>query len=256
MIAMQTTFRAVALCLALFAVSGQSAAQDRMFDLAAPDALVETGFLKFLIPRFSLKNATRVRLVPAGAVAQAYLLAKSGAGAVPVFAEASRNWYLSVDAGNEHANRFADWLLSDIGQQTVAGFTVEGQPKFVGIADQAIVADAAAMDGNAARGLVLSRAKCGRCHVVDTENLMRGIGSTPSFPVLRALPDWEQRFAGFFLLNPHPSFTQVNGVTEPFAAHLPPAIFPIFTTQDEVDDILAYVTGLLPADLGAPLQHQ
>jgi len=58
------------------------------------------------------------------------------------------------------------------------------------------------------------------------------------------------------VLNPHPSFTQIAGITEAFAAHLPPAIVPLEITQDEIDHILSYVATIAPADLGVPLQSQ
>jgi hypothetical protein len=74
--------------------------------------------------------------------------------------------------------------------------------------------------------------------------------------VLRALGDWEARFQSFYALKPHPAFTQITGVTAPFATHLPPAIVPIEVTPHEIEAILAYVGGLAPADLGAPIQVQ
>ena len=85
---------------------------------------------------------------------------------------------------------------------------------------------------------------------------MLGIGSTPSFFVLRALKDWDIRFQTFYSLNPHPSFTQIAEVTEPFPVDRPSPIVPVELTLDEFDAILAYVSALKPADLGAPLQLQ
>jgi hypothetical protein len=85
---------------------------------------------------------------------------------------------------------------------------------------------------------------------------MNAIGSTPSFFALRSLSDWEARFAAFFALNPHPSFTQVTGVTEPFAEDRPPPIVPITLSLEDLEAILAYVAALEAADLGAPLVHQ
>jgi hypothetical protein len=85
---------------------------------------------------------------------------------------------------------------------------------------------------------------------------MTGIGSTPSFSVLRSLPDWSDRFSVFYVLNPHPSFTVIDGVTPPFATNRPPPIAPVVLTLDDLEDVLAYVAGLKPADLGAPLRHQ
>ena len=50
-------FLAIVICVILpFAVI----AQDRDFTLSAPAEIVETGFLKYLVPRFSLKHSVRV----------------------------------------------------------------------------------------------------------------------------------------------------------------------------------------------------
>jgi hypothetical protein len=92
---------------------------------------------------------------------------------------------------------------------------------------------------------------CGRCHVVNEKNRMGGIGSTPSFGALRAMPAWEDRFAVFWTLNPHPSFTQVEGMTEPFDPQHPPAIAPVWPTLEEVEAINAFAASIPPKDLGA-----
>ena len=85
---------------------------------------------------------------------------------------------------------------------------------------------------------------------------MKAIGSTPSFALMRTFPDWQQRFETFFILKPHPAFTQVADVTEPFGSSLPSPIAPIEVTLDEIDAITAYVATIPPADLGAPIQSQ
>lgn len=74
--------------------------------------------------------------------------------------------------------------------------------------------------------------------------------------MLRSLPDWEERFAAFYALNPHPSFTIIEDVTPPFPADRPPPLVPIRLTLDEVEAVLAYVTAMDAAELGAPLVHQ
>ena len=76
-------------------------------------------------------------------------------------------------------------------------------------------------DGDALRGEEVSLSHCGRCHVVSDKNRMNSIGSTPSFAVLRTLRDWEDRFQAFYVLNPHPAFTQITDVTKPFDATRP-----------------------------------
>jgi hypothetical protein len=93
--------------------------------------------------------------------------------------------------------------------------------------------------------------------VIDASNRWNGLGSTPSFAVLRGLPDWATRFEGFFARAPHGAFTQIDGVTAPFAINRPPPIAPVEMTLDDLDAILAYVQQVItPADLGAPIRHQ
>jgi len=92
--------------------------------------------------------------------------------------------------------------------------------------------------------------------VVDNQTRMSGIGSTPSFAVLRSLPDWDSRFAAFFALNPHPAFTIIPDVTPAFTAQRPSPIVPITLSLDELEAILAYAASIAAADLGGALVHQ
>ena len=85
---------------------------------------------------------------------------------------------------------------------------------------------------------------------------MNAMGSTPSFAVLRTMPDWAARFQSFYALKPHAAFTQVEDVTAPFPINRPSPIVPVEVTLDEVEAILAYVAEMTPADLGAPIQFQ
>lgn len=109
--------------------------------------------------------------------------------------------------------------------------------------------DAAAL----ARGETLALLHCGRCHVVSDRNKYGGIGSTPSFGALRTIPNWREKFAAFWVYNPHPSFTQVEGVTEPFPAERPPHIAPVELTLEETEAIALFAASIEPKDLGAPL---
>jgi mono/diheme cytochrome c family protein len=68
-----------------------------------------------------------------------------------------------------------------------------------------------AFAGDAAKGKRLAEQHCSRCHVIGDFNKFGGIGSTPSFNVLKSLDDWRDRFQTFFLRNPHPSFVRVEG---------------------------------------------
>jgi mono/diheme cytochrome c family protein len=101
-----------------------------------------------------------------------------------------------------------------------------------------------------APGEKLTLFHCGRCHVINERNKYGGIGSTPSFAALRTLDDWEDRFDAFWTLNPHPAFTQVEGMTEPFLPHRPSPIHPMELTLDEVETITEYARTIPPKDLG------
>jgi len=105
-----------------------------------------------------------------------------------------------------------------------------------------------------APGEKLALVNCGRCHVIGPRNRMGGIGSTPSFPVLRTIEDWEDRMKAFWTLRPHPSFTQIDGVTEPFPENQPAHIHPIRLTLEELDRIVAYARTVKRADLGTDLR--
>lgn len=129
--------------------------------------------------------------------------------------------------------------------------------KWLGLAALAVLAlvPAPGRAQDFAPGEKLALFNCGRCHVIGPRNRMGGIGSTPSFPVLRTFPDWEDRMKAFWTLRPHPAFTQIEGVTAPFAEDQPAHIHPIRLTLEELDRIIGYARTVAPADLGADLGH-
>lgn len=228
----------LAVCLA-----GVAAAEDKAFSLSAPEALRQTGLLKHILPRFSLKTGIRITVADAPADAA---LGETGA---PVFRQGEVIWHF--DKGEDaDAGAFADWLRSDVGKRTVESFAPAGEPLFS--AEVKVVAEVAevAPTGDAVLGEEVSLRQCGRCHVVSEKNRMNAIGSTPSFALLRTFPDWLARFEGFYLLKPHPAFTQIAEVTDPFPENLPSPIAPIEVTLDELAAITAFVSAMAPADLG------
>ena len=231
-------------CLAVMTLGTAAAAETRQFALSAPPELVEAGLLKHMLPRFSLKTGIRVKLVETGG--EAALAAGAGEPALT-----GPGGTYGITAAGPLATRFADWLLSEVGQNTVAAF-----PPFSGAAGAAAPEEASGFSGDQARGGELALALCGRCHVIDDRNRLNGIGSTPSFGALRTFADWDKRFESFFTLNPHPSFTQIEGVTPPFPEERPAHIVPLELTMDQLEAILAFVTVLEPADLGAPVRAQ
>ena len=223
--------------------------------LAAPQTLRDTGLFQYVLPRFSLKTGVRVGLVDDPADAD--LVLSPGGDGRAVFTGPGATWHLTPATKSDgDAARFADWLTSEIGRRTIASYTAGGAAPFAPPAQTTAEVAQPSFEGDATRGKELSRYLCGRCHVVRRDKTMGGIGSTPSFFVLRGMADWDTRFQTFYALNPHPSFTQVAGVTPPFHKERPSPIVPVEMTLDDLQAILAYVSGLAPADLGAPIQHQ
>ena len=105
-----------------------------------------------------------------------------------------------------------------------------------------------------APGEKLTLFHCGRCHVINERNKYGGIGSTPSFGALRTLEDWADRMRAFYALAPHPAFTQVEGITEPFPIDRPSPIHPLEVTEAEIETIVSYTATIPPKDLGAPVR--
>ncbi len=226
------------------------AAQEKSVILSADPVLQASGLWDYALPRFKLKTGIRVQL--SGGPADVSITANAGE---PLFERISGGvvYGVTLEQDSPYATRFKDWLTSDIGQRTIAAFRVGGQPVFRPVAAGEVVEEAR-LPGNAGSGETLALRKCGRCHVVGEANKYAGIGSTPSFAALRNLPDWRRRFSVFWTIAPHPSFTQIEGVTEPFSPASPPAIYPIFLTPDEAADIGAYVETLETKDLGGPIR--
>ncbi|WP_323764727.1 hypothetical protein [Marinovum sp.] len=235
------------LCLPMGAL-----AEDRVLRLYAPEALVETGVLDYLLPRFSLKTQVKVERVSDAEAADMVL----GGDGRALFEGAGQVWRMTLATDDPDAARFADWLTGDVGRRTVLSYAPDGEPLFTEAKVEKAEAVEVSFDGDAVLGHAVSRDKCRRCHAVDEASRMGTIGSTPSFGILRSLPDWDQRFAAFYLLNPHPAFMIIAGVTEPFDEARPPPIVPIEMSLDELDAMLAYVSAMQAKDLGAPIQHQ
>jgi len=223
--------------------------QVRVF--ADPD-FVESGLFKYLVPRFTLK--TQVRLILGEkSDAQVTILVSAGR---PIAQRGNVIWAVQlIDGEHPGAKRFFEWLQGEVAQNPILAFAPETGDRFVIPDVQDTIEQTVNFKGNAALGLQVAQAQCSRCHVVD-DNRMGAIGSTPSFFALRTLPDWPLRMSGFYLLNPHPAFTVVQDVTDPFDPNRPPPIVPIQVTLDQIDALLAYMQGLQPADLGAPIKHQ
>ena len=248
--------------LSILAFAQAAAAEERRIALAATPALLESGLLKYLLPRFSLKTGIRVSALELleGVEADVLIAPAEAIGAGSPAFRAGKAIYLAraVPDGPgdvRHAGRFVDWLLSKVGQRTVESFRADGRQVFLAAAGTKVQEPRARPTGDLDRGEKLSFLHCGRCHVIGPRNRMGGLGSTPSFAVLKTLNDWEVRFRGFYMLNPHPSFTQIPDVTDPFDEARPPPIVPLRITLEDLDAILAYVATIQPAQLRGALKR-
>lgn len=238
--------------LILALMPGLAMADDKRVTFYAPPALVESGLIKHITPRFSLKTQVRVELVEDPALAEIVI----GSDGRALFSGLGQTWHMQIAGDGKGAKRFADWLTSQVGSRTIQSFAPNDEPLFTEPKAQARKVAKVEMTGDAIVGKEVSWAKCGRCHVTEKGRGGFGIGSTPSFFVMRGFEDWQSRFAGFYVLKPHGAFTQLEDVTDPFPIDRPPPIAPVELTLDELEAILAYVAVLAPADLGKPLEHQ
>ncbi|NNU80377.1 hypothetical protein HMH01_07970 [Halovulum dunhuangense] len=250
--------------------AGVAAAQQKSFTLVVAPELSGSGLLDYMLPRFALKTGIRPQVVVRDADGaesgeDVLLVARSDiAGAADtarVFDDAEgRAYHLTLTGqageGAAHGASFAEWLRSDVGQKTVAAYAPDGAALFTATAGQVETVEQIVYPGDPARGAELSQLHCGRCHVVDPAKRYGSLGSTPSFGALKAMADWDYRFQAFYALNPHPSFTLIDGVTPDFDETRPPPIVPVRLTLDELDHILAFVAGMAAADLGAPVQSR
>ena len=57
----------------------------------------------------------------------------------------------------------------------------------------------------------------------------------------------------FWTYRPHPVFTQIEGVTDPFPPNRPANVYPISLTLKELDIIINFARTIEPADLGPDL---
>lgn len=257
---LRQTIRAI-LTFALCLTVGQVAAQEKALTLAAPSALTESGYLRYVLPRFSLKTSIRILMTEDAGQADVVLgtdLPLPGSRALITDLRDGTTYDIAATGaetpGAEHVARFLDWLGSDVGQRTLDGHRLNEAQIFTVAATVEEAAAPQVLTGDLALGEELSLLLCGRCHVVNEKNRQNGIGSAPSFPALKALRDWDTRFQVFYTLNPHPSFTQIEGITDPFDPARPSPIAPIEMDVDELEAMLAYVTSLTPLDLGAQIE--
>ncbi|MEH6727146.1 MAG: cytochrome c [Hyphomicrobiales bacterium] len=233
-------------------------AQDADLRLIVPDYLVESGLTQHLLPRFRFKTRIRVEAVSEGEVGAASLLPDNKAGvAVLSSAEGVPYFLTSLSEDTElqtKVRKLLDWLQSKPGRAAIESFRPDGEQLFTPGARKIVKEVAIEIEGDANLGSKLALLHCGRCHVIDSRNPFGGIGSTPSFGALKTLPKWPDSFAAFWTINPHPAFTQIDGITEPFDPARPSPIAPIVMTIEEVEAIASFVAQLPAKDLGGVVE--
>ena len=219
-----------------------------------PDQMVASGFDKQILPRFKFKHRIGIEAVTEGDADMAF-----GSLGTRVFrsvdgAEVRLEIRTQDTDAQEQAALFLDWLKSAPGKAAVEGFQIDGAPLYSAELAVVEVEVEETFDGDTKEGARLALVHCGRCHVVDERNRMGGIGSTPSFAALRGRDNWSSLFRAFFYENPHPSFTQVEGVTEPFDPNRQIHVAPVLITLEDIDSITAFIATLKPKSLGRPIQ--
>ena len=158
----------------------------------------------------------------------------------------------SEEAKLKKIDKFIDWLKSTSGISAIEGFQFNGVPIFKAILLEKKEKKEFVFEGDSKNGLLISQKHCKRCHVVD-DNAFAGIDSSPSFHAMRSFEDWEERFRAFWTVSPHLNVISITEVYDAGSNLSPVVIAPIELTLDEVDDILSYVSKIVPKDLGKPI---
>ena len=128
---MMAALRLALVTLFVLPIGKAALAEEKAFDLSVSDELVASGLVRHLVPRFSMKTGVRVTLTPDGGHA---ILTPAAEGGQPALAGEGTTYMIAVAPGQPHADRFRDWLLSEIGQRTIEGFSKEGAPSYRGAA--------------------------------------------------------------------------------------------------------------------------
>lgn len=233
-------------------------AQEADLRLIVPDHLIESGLTQHLLPRFRFKTRIRVEAIVEGDDGAASLLPEAADGIAVMSSADGVPYYLASispdPAQQEKIAKLLDWLQSGPGRAAIESFKPDGSQLFTPGAKKIVEEVKIEIEGDADLGSKLALLHCGRCHVVDSRNPFGGIGSTPSFGALKTLPDWPESFAAFWTINPHPAFTQIEGITEPFDPARPSPIAPLVMTIEDVEAIASFVAKMPTKDLGGTVE--
>ncbi|MBZ0123313.1 MAG: hypothetical protein K8F31_05450, partial [Roseovarius sp.] len=101
----RSVVRALALLIALAGTVPAASAGEEL-RLGVPERLVETGLLKYVLPRFSLKTGVRIELVDEGA--HAHMALAAGGDGRAVFTGHGKTWRMRIrDRDHAGAARLA-----------------------------------------------------------------------------------------------------------------------------------------------------
>lgn len=218
--------------------------------LRMTETMLAEGLDKQLLPRFRFKHRIEIAPVANGEADMAF-----GDSGTEVFARiGGEPVRLDILTESDEARAFLAWLRSGPGKAAIESFAPDGKQVYTTQKAVVKIEVEETFDGDEKTGARLALVHCGRCHVVDERNRMGGIGSTPSFAALRGRSNWSDLFRKFFLENPHPSFTQVAGVTDPFDRNKALHVAPVEITMDEIEAITAFVATIEAKDLGGRVQ--
>ena len=92
--------------------------------------------------------------------------------------------------------------------------------------------------GDVDKGRRIAEVHCARCHVIGDFNPRGGIDSTPSFPGLKNIADWRDRFRTFYARPPHIAYIRIEGVAQP--KNLPDYAAKVTLSLDDTDDVFAF----------------
>jgi hypothetical protein len=216
---------------------------------------VPEGLLDYIMPRFTLKTRIRFERVDSGGDLR--FRAGPDASAPAVF-DVINGPSIFLVASPEFEDRsevtaFRDWLRSEPGRAALTDFRMNDEAAVIPAAMQEVVAAPVTIIGDAETGRALSLSHCRRCHKVDRADKYSGLDNSPSFHAMRSFEDWFIRFSRFYAVSPHKALIIVEGsgiTKDPSLISMQP----IRLSVAEVNDIVAFVYGLEPLDLGQPIQ--
>ena len=220
-----------------------------------PEELLMVEFDKHILPRFKFKTQIKIKAVNFFENSDASIGIKTNG--ISIFSDLNDIIYkieliTSEEAKLKKIDKFIDWLKSTSGISAIEGFQFNEVPIFKAILSEKKEKKEFVFEGDSKNGLLISQKHCKRCHVVD-DNAFAGIDSSPSFHAMRSFEDWEERFRAFWTVSPHLNVISITEVYDAGSNLSPVVIAPIELTLDEVDDILSYVSKIVPKDLGKPI---